>query len=35
VVEVLVGEDYAPQILHPYAGLGKGDADRLDLTRQA
>src|SRR5215211_2871429 len=35
VVEVLVGEDYAPQVPHPYAGLGQGGADYLGLTRQA
>ena len=35
VVQVLVGEDYAPQVPHPYAGLDQRGADRLRLTRQA
>jgi hypothetical protein len=35
VVEVLVGEDYAPQVTDPYAGLDQGGADRLGLIRQA
>src|SRR5215218_3580729 len=34
VVEVLVGEDYAPQVPHAHAGLGQGAADRPRLTRQ-
>ena len=33
VVEVLVGEDYAPQASHSYAGLDQGGADRLALSR--
>jgi hypothetical protein len=33
VVEILVGEDYAPQVPHPCAGLDQGSADRLSLTR--
>jgi hypothetical protein len=33
VVEVLVGEDYAPQVPHPCAGLEQGGADRLGLIR--
>jgi hypothetical protein len=34
VVEVLVGEDYAPQVPHAHAGLDQGAADRPRLTRQ-
>ena len=35
VVEVLMGEDYAPQVPYPYAaGIAQGGADRLLLTRQ-
>jgi hypothetical protein len=35
VVEVLVGEDYVPQVPHSNAGVGQGCADYLRLTRQA
>ena len=35
VVEILVGEDYAPQVPHPYAGLDQSGTDYLRLTRQA
>jgi hypothetical protein len=35
VVEILVGENYAPQVPYAYAGLGQGSAYRIRLVWEA